>query len=235
MEPHSTVSREEWLVARRALLTEEKAFTHARDELNRKRLALPWVKLDKTYTFDGPNGNVTLADLFKGKSQLVVQHFMFAPDWNEGCPHCSFWADNFDGIVVHLRHRDAAFVAISRAPFGKLEAFRKRMGWTFPWVSSDDSDFNFDYGVAFRPETLAKGAKSYNYGTQAPGFSDREGMSVFLKDAEGGIFHTYSAYSRGIDILNTAYNYLDLAPRGRDEGALEFTQSWVRYHDRYED
>ena len=232
---HKVVSHRAWIAARKELLAKEKAFTRARDKLSALRRELPWEKVDKPYRFDGPKGKTTLAELFDGKSQLIVYHFMFAPDWNEGCPHCSFWADNFDGIVVHLRHRDVAFAAVSRAPLAKLEAFRKRMGWTFPWVSSGDTDFNFDYGVAFRPEAQAKRAKSYNYGTQAPGFSDREGMSVFYKDAEGGLFHTYSAYSRGIDILNTAYNYLDMAPKGRDEDALEFTQSWVRYHDRYED
>jgi predicted dithiol-disulfide oxidoreductase (DUF899 family) len=228
------VSREEWLAARRALLDAEKKLAAARASVVGQRRTLPWTPVEKAYAFDTPAGRQTLADLFEGRGRLIVYHFMFAPDWNEGCPHCSFWADNFDGIVVHLKHRDAAFAAIARAPLVKLEAFRKRMGWTFPWVSSGDTDFNFDYGVAFRPEALAKDGKSYNYGTQAPGFSDREGMSVFYKDAEGAIFHTYSAYSRGIDILNTAYNYLDMAPKGRDEDALEFTQSWVRFHDRYE-
>jgi predicted dithiol-disulfide oxidoreductase (DUF899 family) len=232
---HKVVSHRAWTTARKELLAKEKAFTRARDKLSALRRDLPWEKVDKPYAFEGPHGKTTLAQLFDGKSQLIVYHFMFAPDWNEGCPSCSFWADNFDGVVVHLGHRDAAFAAISRAPLAKLEAFRKRMGWTFPWVSSGDTDFNFDYGVSFRPEALAKGVQLYNYGTQAAGVSDREGMSVFYKDAEGGIFHTYSAYSRGIDILNTAYNYLDMTSKGRDEDALEFTQSWVRYHDRYGD
>jgi predicted dithiol-disulfide oxidoreductase (DUF899 family) len=232
---HTVLPHDEWVQARKAFLAREKEFSRQRAALAQDRRNLPWEAVTKEYLFDGPAGKATLPDLFDGCRQLIVYHFMFPPAWDEGCPHCSFWADNFDGIVEHLRHRDVAFAAVSRAPLAKLEAFRKRMGWTFPWVSSGDTDFNFDYGVAFRPEAQAKRAKSYNYGTQAPGFSDREGMSVFYKDAEGGLFHTYSAYSRGIDILNTAYNYLDMAPKGRDEDALEFTQSWVRYHDRYED
>jgi predicted dithiol-disulfide oxidoreductase (DUF899 family) len=232
---HKIVSRKAWIEARKELLAKEKAFTRQRDKLSRLRRELPWEKVDKPYVFEGPQGKRTVSELFDGKSQLVVYHFMFAPDWNEGCPHCSFWADNFDGIVVHLKHRDVAFVAISRAPVAKLEAFRKRMGWRFPWFSSGNTDFNFDYDVSFRPEKLAKGPAPYNYGTQATEMSDREGVSVFCKDADGSVFHTYSSYSRGIDMLNTAYHYLDLAPKGRDEDGLDFTQSWVRYHDRYED
>ena len=234
---HPVVSREEWLAARTKLLAKEKEFTHLRDELSRQRRALPWVKVDKRYVFEGPKGKETLADLFEGRSQLVVYHFMFAPEWNEGCPHCSFWADNFNEIGVHLNHRDVTFVAISRAPLDKLEAFKKRMGWKFKWLSSGKTDFNYDYGVSFTPEQLRKGSAVYNYAKAEMGedMQDREGVSVFYKDGEGTLFHTYSAYARGIDLVNTAYNYLDLVPKGRDEDALDFTQAWVRHHDRYED
>jgi len=234
-QKHKVVSHRAWSTVRKELLAKEKAFTRQRDKLSKLRRDLPWEKVDKPYVFEGPEGKRTLSELFDGKSQLVVYHFMFAPEWNEGCPSCSFWADNFDGIVGHLGHRDVAFAAISRAPVAKLEGFRKRMGWSFPWFSSGNTDFNFDYEVSFRPENLAKGPAPYNYGTQRSTFSDREGVSVFAKDADGDIFHTYSSYSRGIDMLNTAYHYLDLVPKGRDEDALEFTQSWVRYHDRYDD
>ena len=196
---HPVVSREEWLAARTKLLAKEKEFTHLRDELSRQRRALPWERVDKRYVFEGPKGKETLADLFEGRSQLVVYHFMFAPEWNEGCPHCSFWADNFNGIGVHLNHRDVTFVAISRAPLDKLEAFKKRMGWRFKWLSSGKTDFNYDYGVSFTPEQLRKGSALYNYskaGTSED-MQDREGISVFYKDGEGTLFHTYSAYARG--------------------------------------
>ncbi len=233
---HPVVSREEWLSARTKFLTKEKEFTHLRDELSRQRRALPWVKVDKQYVFEGPKGKETLADLFEKRSQLVVYHFMFSPDWNEGCPHCSFWADNFNPIGVHLNHRDVTFVAISRAPLNKIDAFKKRMGWQFKWLSSGKTDFNYDYGVSFTPEQLAKGPVLYNYSRKEMGDAqDREGLSVFYKDADGTLFHTYSSYERGIDLVNTAYNYLDLVPKGRDEESLEFTQAWVRHHDKYED
>ena len=233
---HPVVSHENWLAARTAFLAKEKEFTKLRDELSRKRRQLPWEKVEKTYVFDGPRGKESLADLFEGKSQLVVYHFMFSPEWSEGCPSCSFWADNFNGIGVHLKHRDAAFVAISRAPLSKLQAYEKRMGWSFKWLSSGQNDFNYDYGASFRPEDTAKGNVVYNYKKDPKmNMADREGMSVFSKDAKGQIFHTYSTYARGIDILNGAYNWLDMVPKGRDEDSLEFTQAWVRRHDRYED
>lgn len=231
---HQVVSHEEWLAARTAFLAKEKEFTRLRDELSRQRRELPWERVEKPYVFDGPRGKETLADLFDGKSQLIVYHFMFAPDWDEGCPHCSFWADNYSGMVVHLKHRDASFVAVSRAPLGKLEAFRKRMGWNFKWVSSFGNDFNYAFQASFTPEQIRSGAVYYNYAKAAMDMTDREGASVFYKDKSGAIFHTYSTYARGIDLLNTAYNFLDLAPKGRDENR-EFTQDWVRYHDRYED
>ncbi len=233
IENHPVVSHDQWLEARTAFLRKEKEFTHLRDELSRQRRELPWEKVEKRYELDGPNGTESLSDLFENRSQLVVYHFMFPPEWDEGCPHCSFWADNFNGIIVHLNQRDVTFVAISRAPLSKIEAFRKRMGWTFKWLSSDGGDFNYDLGVSFRPEEVADGARLYNFGTAQPGFEDREGASVFYKDASGAVFHTYSAYSRGIDIFNTAYHYLDIVPKGRDEDLLPFTQAWVRHHDRY--
>jgi len=229
---HPVVSREKWLAARKRLLKKEKTFTRARDALSRDRRKLPWEKVDKPYAFDGDRGRETLADLFQGRSQLVVYHFMFPPDWDEGCRSCSFWADNFNPLVVHLEHRDTSFVAISRAPLAKIQRFKQRMGWTFKWVSSAPSDFNYDLQVSFRPEEVKGGKALYNYGTIAPGMTDREGMSVFFRDPSGAVFHTYSSYARGIDILNTAYNYLDLTPKGRDEDPAD-VQGWVRYHDRY--
>ena len=231
---HRVVSHKAWIEARRKFLAKEKKFTRLRDELARQRRALPWEKVEKEYVFDAPNGRQTLADLFDRRSQLVVYHFMFAPDWNEGCKHCSFWADNFNGLGIHLNHRDVSFVAISRAPLEKLEAFRKRMGWGFKWISSGQNDFNYDYQASFTPQEVESGAAFFNYSKSDVGVSDREGVSVFHKDENGAVFHTYSSYARGIDMLNTAYHYLDLVPKGRDEDGLEFTQSWVRYHDRYE-
>ncbi len=231
---HPVVSHGEWLAARTALLTKEKEFTRQRDALSQQRRELPWEKVDKQYVFDGPHGKETLAELFENRSQLVVYHFMFSPEWDEGCPSCSFWADNFNPIGIHLNHRDVTFVAISRAPLAKIETFKRRMGWNFKWVSSFNTDFNYDFNVSFRPEELQRGSAFYNYTKMDPGGEDREGASVFYKDEHGNIFHTYSSYARGIDLLNTAYNYLDLAPKGRDE-TPETIQDWVRYHDRYED
>jgi predicted dithiol-disulfide oxidoreductase (DUF899 family) len=227
------VSEAEWLVARKQLLTEEKEFTRQRDALSAKRRKLPMVKIEKEYVFEGRNGKESLADLFDGRSQLIVYHFMFAPDWDEGCPHCSFWADNFNNIIVHLNQRDLTMVAISRAPLKKLQDFEKRMGWTFKWLSSGGNDFNYDYNASFSEEDVRAGVKTYNFNTQAPFVTDHPGVSVFYKNKDGSIFRTYSAYSRGIDMLNTAYNYLDLVPKGRDEGSLESPQGWVDYHDRY--
>jgi predicted dithiol-disulfide oxidoreductase (DUF899 family) len=228
------VSPKEWLGARKKLLVQEKEFTRLRDQLSRQRRELPWVKVEKEYVFEGPNGKETLGDLFEGRSQLVIYHFMYAPEWEEGCPSCSFWADSFNGIIVHLNHRDVTFAGISRAPLKKLNAFKKRMGWTFKWVSSGNSDFNYDYHVSFQAE-VPKEKLEYNYSQLSFDSSDLPGVSVFCKDEKGNIFHTYSAYSRGIDVLNTAYNYLDLVPKGRDEDEFEFSMEWLRYHDRYDE
>jgi len=228
---HSVVSREEWMAAREALLAKEKEFTRQRDALSQLQRELPWVKIDKPYAFQGPKGKETLPQLFEGRSQLVVYHFMFAPNWEAGCPHCSFWADNFNPIIVHLNQRDVTMVAISRAPYSKLEKYRSRMGWTFKWLSSGESDFNFDFHVSFTDDELSKKRALYNYEMQDPGETDREGVSVFFKDSNGDVFHTYSTSARGIDILNTAYNYLDLVPKGRDEGGRG--PYWVKRHDEY--
>jgi predicted dithiol-disulfide oxidoreductase (DUF899 family) len=230
MAEHAVVGHEEWLSARTALLEEEKEFTRRRDELSRRRRELPWEKVEKEYVFDGPAGKQTLAEAFAGRSQLVVYHFMFSPEWEAGCSSCSFWADNFDPIVVHLNHRDVTMVAISRAPLAKLEAFKKRMGWSFTWLSSGGTDFNYDYYASFTPEQVKRGSGYYNYTHQKPG-ADREGVSVFVKDERGDVYHSYSAYARGIDMLNTAYHYLDIVPQGRDEG--DCPMAWLRYHDRY--
>jgi len=232
IEKHQVVSREAWIEARKEHLAKEKEFTKLRDQLSRQRRELPWVKVDKEYVFEGPAGKQTFAELFEGKSQLIVYHFMFAPEWNEGCPHCSFWADNFNGLGVHLNHRDVTFVAVSRAPLAKIDPFKKRMGWSFKWMSSHDNDFNYDYQASFSREQAQSGAVYYNFTKSKMDMSDREGTSVFYKDEAGTVFHTYSCYARGIDMMNAAYHYLDLVPKGRDEG--EFPQSWVRYHDQYE-
>ncbi|MGO8670139.1 MAG: DUF899 domain-containing protein [Capsulimonadaceae bacterium] len=232
---HKVASRDEWIRARRELLAKEKEFTRLRDQLGRERRELPWMKVEKEYVFDGPGGKVTLADLFKNRSQLFVYHFMFAPDWDEGCAHCSFWADHFDGPGIHLNHRDVTFVAVSRAPISKIEAFKKRMGWKFHWVSSGETDFNYDFFVSFTPEEVANGTAFYNFETHDVGTSDREGASAFFKDDSGSIFHTYTTQMRGIDLMNGTYNILDMVAKGRDEDGLEFVQEWVRYHDRYED
>jgi predicted dithiol-disulfide oxidoreductase (DUF899 family) len=227
---HEVVGHDEWIEARKRLLEQEKEFTRQRDELSAQRHALPWERVDKDYVFEGPDGKQTLADLFDGRSQLVVYHFMFGPDDDAGCKSCSFWADNFDPNVVHLNARDVSLVAVSRAPLDELAAYEARMGWSFKWVSSAGSDFNFDYGASFAPEDQERPV--YNYGSQSPGVPDREGMSVFFEDESGQVFHTYSSYARGIDLLNAAYNYLDLVPKGRDEdGRIQF---WVRRHDEYE-
>jgi predicted dithiol-disulfide oxidoreductase (DUF899 family) len=226
---HKIVSQDEWLAARKALLAKEKGFTKARDVLSAERRALPWVKIDKNYAFDGPDGNQSLADLFDGRSQLIVYHFMFGPDWQAGCPHCSHWADNFNGIIVHLNQRDVTMVAISRAPLAKLAAYEKRMGWTFKWMSSLENDF--DFHVSFTPEEVAAKEALYNFVRQNPEVSEREGISIFYKHDAGTVFHTYSTYARGIDMLSVDYNFLDLAPKGRDEG--ERGPFWVRRHDEY--
>jgi predicted dithiol-disulfide oxidoreductase (DUF899 family) len=229
---HQIASRDEWLAARKALLAKEKAFTKARDALSQERRRLPWLKVDKTYVFEGPGGKETLADLFAGCSQLLVYHFMFGPDWNEGCPSCSFWADNYNGAVVHLRHRDVTLVAISRAPLEKLESYRKRMGWSFKWLSSYGNDFNRDYQVSFTPEEQKTAI--YNYEAGGFGSSEAPGVSVFSRGADGQVFHTYSCYARGLDMLNGAYHLLDLVPKGRGEQGLPFPMAWVRRHDQYD-
>jgi predicted dithiol-disulfide oxidoreductase (DUF899 family) len=228
---HAVVSQSEWLSARKELLAKEKEFTKARDALSAARRALPWVKVDKNHVFDGPAGKQTLAELFDGRSQLIVYHFMFGPDWNAGCPHCSHWADSFNPVIVHLNQRDVSMVAVSRAPLAKLEAYKKRMGWTFKWVSSGATDFNFDFRVSFTPQEMKANKAIYNFVEQEPHASEREGVSVFFKDASGAVFHTYSAYARGIDLMCTDYNYLDLTPKGRDEGGRG--PFWVKRHDEY--
>jgi len=228
---HLVLGHAQWIEARKQLLAKEKEFTRLRDQLSQMRRDLPWEKVEKDYVFDGPNGKETMAQLFEGRSQLIVYHFMFGPDWDAGCPSCSFWADNFNGIIEHLKHRDATMIAISRAPYAKLAAYRQRMNWTFKWVSSNGSDFNFDYFVSFKPEDQAAKKAIYNYAVGDPRRSELPGVSVFYKDPSGGIFHTYSTYGRGIDVLNTAYNYLDLAPKGRDENGRG--QFWVRRRDEY--
>ncbi len=227
------VAQAEWLDARQALLAEEKAFQKARDALSEKRRALPWVKIEKNYVFDGPDGGETLAQLFAGRSQLIVQHFMFAPDWDSGCKSCSFWADGFSGIVAHLNQRDTGFVAVSRAPLAILQAFAKRQGWSFKWVSAGDGDFNYDFNVAFTPEQRAAGAVRYNYAPISTGMGDLPGISVFATGSDGAVYHTYSCYARGLDNMNTAYQLLDLVPKGRDEDGLPYPMDWVRIKDEY--
>jgi len=229
-----TVSHDEWLAARKEFLIKEKEFTHLRDELSRHRRELPWEKVEKQYVFDGPRGKESLADLFDGRSQLIVYHFMFGPDWIEGCPSCSLLADHFDGPAIHLANRDVTLAVVSRARISAIEAFKKRMGWRFHWVSSFGSDFNYDYHVSFSPEERAKGTVQYNYDQVEFPSEEGPGLSVFLKDENGNIFHTYSSYARGLDVLVGAYNFLDLAPKGRDEEGLAFTMSWVRHHDKYD-
>jgi len=233
MQPHKIVSREEWIEARKALLAREKDFTHARDRLSEERRALPWVKVEKPYMFESAAGTKTLAGLFKGRPQLVVQHFMFAPEWHEGCKSCSFWADGFERMIPHLAARDTTLVAVSRAPVAKLEAFKTRMGWTFDWVSSAPSDFNFDYAVSFTPDQVKSGANIYNFGTSGFGVEEAPGISVFCRDEEGDIFHTYSCFARGLDMMNAAYHYLDLTPLGRHEDGLPYPMDWVRLRDQY--
>jgi predicted dithiol-disulfide oxidoreductase (DUF899 family) len=233
MDRHKIVAKDEWLAARKQLLAKEKEFTRLRDQLSEQRRALPWERVDKDYVFEGLKGKESLAQLFEGRSQLVVYHFMFAPEAEAPCKSCSFWADNFNGITAHLNQRDVTFVAISRAPLPKLQAFAKRLGWGFKWVSSAGTAFNYDYNVSFRPDDVGKGGASYNYGPTETTMSDLPGISVFSKDADGQVFHTYSCYARGLDMLNTAYHYLDLVPKGRDEEGLPHTMAWVKFRDLY--
>ena len=230
---HQVVSPEAWLVARKALLAKEKEFTRLRDRLSEERRGLPWVRVEKAYVFDGPDGQESLSDLFAGRSQLVVYHFMFDPGWEEGCKSCSFWADNYGGAIAHLNQRDVTMVTVSKAPLAKLEAFRKRMGWTFKWLSSSATDFNRDYGVSLTPDERESGRAFYNYRLGHIG-GEMPGLSVFYKDGSGAVFHTYSCYARGLDMFNSAYQLLDLVPKGRDEADLPYTMAWVRHHDRYD-
>src|SRR6267143_6983484 len=228
------VSREEWLVARKKLLAREKQFTRERDAVATERRQLPWVKAEKNYVFDSPSGKKTLADLFDGKSQLIVYHLMFGPEWEEACPSCSFNMDHTDGALVHLAQRDVSFAAISRAAYPKIAAFKKRMGWRFNWVSSNANEFNDDYHVVFTKEEFAAGKVDHNFNLEAFPGTDAPGISVFFKDQNGEIFHTYSAYARGTETTMNTYNYLDYVPKGRDEDGLAFTMSWLRHHDRYD-
>lgn len=231
MTTHAIASRDTWLEARRDLLAAEKDLTRRADEVARLRQALPWVRVEKAYMFEGPDGPLTLGDLFGGRSQLIVQQFMLAPGWEAGCKSCSYMADHTDGMTVHLAHRDTAMVAISRAPLTEIERFRKRMGWKFPWVSSHGNDFNYDYGVSFTQEQVANGELKYNFGK--PAFRDElPGVSVFARDEKGNVFHTYSTYGRGVEVMMGTYRMLDLTPKGRDEGGGNM--AWVRYHDSYE-
>jgi predicted dithiol-disulfide oxidoreductase (DUF899 family) len=232
MTEHQIVSGDEWIEARRRLLAKEKDFLRLRDELSRERRELPWERVARSYTFEGAAGKETLADLFAGRSQLIIYHFMFAPDSDAGCRGCSFWADNYNGTLPHLYQRDVSFAAVSRAPYPKLQAFAARMGWTFKWVSSANNDFNYDYHASFRPEDVAGGTAVYNYESYDESMQDKPGFSVFFRDA-GQIFHTYSTYARGLDPMNVAFQLLDLVPKGRDEAGLPHPMSWVKLRDLY--
>ncbi|MGI9657370.1 MAG: DUF899 domain-containing protein [Gaiellaceae bacterium] len=229
---HTVVSEAEWVKARKAHMKREKELTRLRDELSAERRGLPWLELDKDYVFSDASGTFTLAELFQGRSQLIVYHFMYGPDWEEGCPSCSFWADNFDGIPVHLAHRDATFVAVSRASVEQLEAYAARLGWSFPWYSSADCDFNFDMGVSFVPVEGEEPGPNYNFGTKSFGGDEAPGVSVFYRDNDR-VFLTYQTFARGLDILNGAYHYLDLTPKGRDEDELPWTMAWLSRNDAY--
>ncbi len=234
MTTHRVVSHEEWIEARRRHLTREKELTRLRDQLAQERRELPWEKVDKHYVFDGAKGKESLIDLFEGRTQLVVYHFMFDPSWEEGCKSCSFWIDNLDGVIVHLAHRDVSFVAISRAPYATIQAYRKRMGWRVEWLSSLANDFNRDFHVTFTPEERESGQAYYNYATGSFPAPEGPGVSVFYRDTDGSIYHTYSAYSRGIDMINGAYHVLDLVPKGRGEAGLSYSMEWLERHDAYE-
>lgn len=227
---HAVVSHEDWLAARRDFLKAEKELTRLRDKVDQQRLALPWVRIDKKYVFDTPDGSRTLADLFDGRSQLLVQHFMFAPGWKEGCPSCSFMADHTDGMNKHLAHHDVTMIAVSRAPLADIERYRERMGWQFKWVSSFATDFNYDFRVSFTPDEIAGGKIDYNFGEWREVGEEWPGVSAFYKDGSGEVFRTYSTYGRGVEVMMGTYNMLDLAPKGRNEaGGMD----WVRRHDRY--
>jgi predicted dithiol-disulfide oxidoreductase (DUF899 family) len=231
---HPVVSRERWTAERQTLLEREKQLTRLHDEIARERRALPWVRVDKAYVFDAPEGRRSLAELFDGRRQLVVQHFMLGPGWEQGCASCSFMADHIAGALPHLQQRDLTLVVVSRAPLAEIERFRQRMGWQFKWVSSHGSDFNHDFGVSFTPQERARGEVLYNYRMQPFPHEEAPGISVFWKDEDGEVFHTYSTYGRGVELMMGTYDFLDIAPKGRDEDALPYTMAWVKHHDRYE-
>lgn len=230
---HPVVSRDRWIAERKKLLAREKELTRRSDQIARERRAMPWERVEKDYVFDGRDGRCTLADLFEGRRQLMVQHFMFAPGWEQGCPSCSFMADHSDGMNVHLRHRDVTPVAVSRAPLAEIERFRRRMGWHFKWVSSHGNDFNYDFRVSFTPKDETSSELVYNFGTQPYQGEEAPGVSVFYKDDAGDVFHTYSTYGRGVEVMMGTYHLLDLTPKGRDERDVEYKMEWVRHHDRY--
>jgi predicted dithiol-disulfide oxidoreductase (DUF899 family) len=234
-QDHAVVPAEQWLQARVELLAKEKELRRQMDEIARLRRELPWERVENNYVFETSEGKKTLAELFECRSQLMLYHFMFGPDWEQGCSGCSFLADHVDGAIVHLAHRDVTWTAVSRAPLAKIEAFKKRMGWKFRWISSFGSGFNFDYHVSFTQEQMARGEVYYNYADRRFPQSEGPGISVFYRDEAGQVFHTYSAYARGLDILLGTYNYLDFAPKGRDEESFQMPMTWVRHHDRYED
>jgi predicted dithiol-disulfide oxidoreductase (DUF899 family) len=235
MTQHQIVSRDEWIAARKELLRKEKDFTRLRDQLSAERRALPWVKVDKEYLFDTPSGRQSLGDLFGGRSQLVTKHFMFGPDWIDGCVGCSFEMDHIEGALVHLEHHDVSYVVVSRAPLAKLEAYRQRMGWRLRWVSSYGSDFNYDFHVSFTPEQVASGKAYYNYELRDVGIDELSGRSVFCRDEAGDIFHTYSSFARGGELFLSSYAVLDITPKGRNETINGNMTDWVRHHDRYQD
>lgn len=234
MQTNRIVDPEAWEAARRDLMTREKAHQKDRDDLAAARRALPWMRIDKPYVFQTPDGPAELAALFGDREQLIVWHFMFGRDWEEGCTSCSFWADHYDRAVVHLAHRDVSLVAVSTAPLDRLEAYRRRMGWSFRWVSSGDNGFNRDFAVTFTPEEVEVGAPIYNLGTLPPFAQELPGLSVFARGDDGAVYRTYSTYARGLDPLNATYQHLDLVPKGRDEAGLSHSMAWLRRHDRYE-
>lgn len=232
--PHPVVSRDRWIADRKALLAQEKELTQLRDRIAAERRALPWVRLDKDYVFDTVDGPRRLADLFQGKRQLLVQHFMLGPGWEQGCKSCSFMADHLDGIAIHLAHRDIALLAVSRAPLAEIQRFRERMGWQFPWVSAHGNDFNRDFHVSFAPEDRQGGAVYYNFHMTPFPQEEAPGISIFYKDDAGEVFHTYSTFGRGVEVMMGAYGLIDLTPKGRDEQGMAYGMEWVRHHDRYE-
>lgn len=233
MPKHQVVDHEEWIRQRKAFLQREKEFTKRRDELNAARRELPWEKVEKEYVFDTVGGRKTLGELFEDRRQLLVYHFMFGPDWDAGCPSCSFWADGYDRNFVHLAQRDITLIAVSRAPLEKLQAYRDRMGWTFSWVSSHDNDFNWDYDVSFEQRDADRGDVYYNYAPSSFPSTEGPGLSAFYRDGDGTVYHTYSTFARGLDMFNAAYHMMDVAPLGRNEDALPYAQAWVRRRDEY--